>query len=66
MKLGIFSFSLWDSNFGSGEIIRRCLPQGSSGKGGEGRAGAEESPYAELLTDERLKVRLNMIYLFLF
>lgn len=44
-----------DNNFGSGEIIRRCLPQGSSGKGGEGRAGAEESPYAELLTDERLK-----------
>ncbi|XP_037790166.1 fidgetin-like protein 1 [Penaeus monodon] len=44
-----------DNNFGSGEIMRRCLPQGSSGKGGEVRAGTEESPYAELLTDERLK-----------
>lgn len=45
--------------------MRRCLPQGSSGKGGEVRAGTEESPYAELLTDERLKVRLNN-YLFPF
>ncbi|XP_042882751.1 fidgetin-like protein 1 isoform X2 [Penaeus japonicus] len=44
-----------EDNFGSGEIIRKCLPQGSSGRGGGGGVGAEESPYAELLTDERLK-----------
>ncbi|XP_047496016.1 fidgetin-like protein 1 [Penaeus chinensis] len=44
-----------DNNFGSSEIIRSCLPQGSSGKGGDVRAGTEESPNAELLTDERLK-----------
>ncbi|XP_050685778.1 fidgetin-like protein 1 isoform X2 [Eriocheir sinensis] len=39
-----------DEYGGSGEIMRRCLPQGASGRGGE----AEDSPYAELLTDPRL------------
>lgn len=33
------------------------MPRGSSGKHGGGSSEAEDSPYAALMTDERLKVR---------
>ncbi|XP_071515461.1 LOW QUALITY PROTEIN: fidgetin-like protein 1 [Panulirus ornatus] len=48
----------------SEELIRRCIPRGTSGHRGGGNSEAEESPYAALMTDERLKnIELKMVEL---
>ncbi|XP_069938341.1 fidgetin-like protein 1 isoform X1 [Cherax quadricarinatus] len=41
-----------EDNLGSDELMRRCMPYGNSGRS---RGGAEDIPYSELMTDERLK-----------